>query len=123
MMSERAKQLTDTVAMARATRVTRRAVGGGHAQRRSGIREMRKLRVFAQAGEHAASGVGDDQLQCTITRTVSEQSAGRAAAVLKHIVLQFTDRAHEPDHQTPWQACGDAGVLGMFDPLVPESVV
>ncbi|GAA3846220.1 hypothetical protein GCM10022626_13940 [[Pseudomonas] carboxydohydrogena] len=123
MVSERTKQLTDAVAMARAARVTRRAVGNGHAQRRSRIGEMRELRVLAQAGEHAAPCVGDDELERTITGAVSEQSAGRAGAVLEHIVLQFTDRAHEAGHQTPWQACGDASVFGMFDPLVPEGVV
>jgi hypothetical protein len=122
-MGESAKQLTNTVAMSRTARVTRRAIGGGNAQRVTAIGEVRKLGIFAQAREHATTSVGNNEFECALSCTIRDQSASGPAAMFKDIVLQFTECAHQTRRQAFGQTSSYGGVLGMLGPLIPERIV
>jgi hypothetical protein len=62
-MSEGTKQLTNTVAVTRVSRVPRRAVGHGHPQRCAGILQIREFSVLAQAVQYTAARVGNDEFK------------------------------------------------------------
>jgi DNA invertase Pin-like site-specific DNA recombinase len=118
-MSECAKQLSDTIAVASAARVPRRSVRSGYPQRRSGIRKKRELRILAQAREHASSGVGDNELEGAGARGIGDNAAFRPAAVLKYIVLQLAERPHQGTDEPLRQPRCERGVLGVLGPLLP----
>jgi hypothetical protein len=118
-MGECAKQLTDAIAVARAARVPRRTIGRSDPQRRPRIHEAGEFRIFAQAREYAAPGVGNDKLEGAVARGIGDHAAPRAAAVLENVVLQFAQSAHQPAHKSLGQARRDRCVLGMLRPLIP----
>jgi len=119
-MGECAKQLTDAVAVTRASGMPRCAVGRGHPERRSGIRQPGELWILAQAGQHAATRVGDDELERAVARGIGDDAALRPAAVLEDIVHQLAEGAHQPGSQSPRQSRRDRRVLGMLGPLLPD---
>jgi hypothetical protein len=119
-MGECAKQLTDAVAVPRASGMPRRAVGCGYTQRLAGIRQPGELGVLAQASEDAATRVGDDELEGALTRSIGDETTFWPPAVFEDIVYEFAERAHQPGGQSPRQSCPDGSVFGMFGPLVPD---
>jgi hypothetical protein len=122
-MGECAKQLTDAVAVTGASRVTRCAVRRGDTQRRPGVRQSSKLRIFAQAGQDAAPPVRDDELEGTITRGIRYQAALWSAAVLEDIVHKLTDSTHQTRSQSPSDSRSIGCVLGMLGPLIPDQAI
>lgn len=122
-MSECPKKLPNTIAVACAASVPRRPIRSGDPQRHSGICKMRELRILAKARKHTTSCVGDHKLEDAIAYGVGEKTAFRSAAVLKHIVLQLTERPHQAADKPLLQPCCDRGVLGMLSPLLPSEPV
>lgn len=121
-MGKRTKELTDTVAATGATRMPRRAVRGRDPQCRPRIGEARELGVLAQARQHTATGIGDDELEGAVARSIGNDTACRLTAMLEDIVLKLAERAHQPTDQTPRQPGSDSGILGMFGPLIPSEL-
>jgi hypothetical protein len=118
-MSECPKQLSNTIAVACAARVPRRPVRNGDTQRRSGIWKKREFRILAQTREHTSPCVSDDKLEGTIVCRVGDNAAFRSATVLKYIVLQLAERAHQAANEPFCQPGCDRGVLGVLGPLLP----
>jgi hypothetical protein len=118
-MSECPKKLSDTIAVACAARVTRRTVGNGDTQCRSGIWKTRKFRILAQTREHTSPTVSDHELEGAVVRGICDNATFRSAAVLKHIVLQLAERTHQAADEPFCQPGCNRGVLGVLRPLLP----
>ncbi|HML91872.1 hypothetical protein [Methyloceanibacter sp.] len=119
-MSERAKQLSDTITVTGASRVSRCAVGSGDPQRRPGISEASEVGILAEAGKHAPTRVGNNKLEGAIARGIGDEAALRPPAVLQDIVLQFAERTHQPCGQSPGETRCYSRILSMFGPLIPN---
>jgi len=122
-MGKCAKQLTDAVAVARAARVTRGAVGCGDTQRRAGVFEAGELRIFSQAFEYTATGVGDDEFECAIAGGIGDDSGLRAPAMFEHIILKLAEGAHQAGDKTLGQARRNRRVFSVHGPLLPGGLV
>jgi hypothetical protein len=119
-MGERAKQLSNSIAMACAARMPRRPVRSGDPQRCSGISEERQLGILAQARKYASPCVGDDEFEGAVARGVGDNPAFWPTAVLKHVVLQFAERPHQATNEPLRQPRSHRGVLGVLGPLLPS---
>jgi hypothetical protein len=118
-MSKCAKQLSDAIAAARAARVPRCSVGHSDPQCCAGFFEAGELGIFTQAREHTPPSVGDDELEGAIADGISDDTAFRPTAVLKHIVLQFAEGPHQAADESLRKPRCDRGVLGVLGPLIP----
>ena len=121
-MSKCTKQLTNAVAVSRPVGVAGGAIGGGDTQRHSTIGKVREFGVFAEAREHAASSVGNDEFECAGASAVRDQPAVGPAAMFEDVVLQLAERAHQACCQALGQARSNCGVLRVLGPLIPEQV-
>ncbi len=118
-MSERPKQLSNTIAVACAARVPRRPVRNGDTQRRSGIWKNREFGILAQTREHTSPTVSDHELEGAFDRGINDNATFRSAAVFKHIVLQLAQRTHQAADEPCCQPRCNRRVLGVLRPLLP----
>ena len=119
-MGECAKQLTNAVPASGVGGVAGGTIGRGDTQRRSTIGKVRELGIVLEACEHAAPGVGNDELESVGAGSIGDESAVGPAAMFEDVVLQLAERAHQACRQAPGQAGSPCGVLRVIGPLIPD---
>jgi hypothetical protein len=120
---QRAKHLSDPIAVTGISAEPRRSIRRGRPERLARVGEARELGILLQARKHTNSRVGHDELECASGRGIGHNARLWAATVLVDIVLEFAQGAKHCRRMTARETSVHRGLLGAARPKIPLTLI
>jgi hypothetical protein len=120
---QRAKYLSDPIAVPRSPAEPRRAIRRRRPKRLARVSEVRELWILLQARKHTYSCVRHDELERPGGRGIGHNARLRTTAVLVDIVLEFAQGAKHCRRVAARETSVHRGLLGAARPKIPLALI